>query len=79
LITLRIVRGVTFKSILLFNCILVDCFESFIKKFKLNPCNYVSAPSLAWDVLLHKLKIKLDLLTDLDMFLIIKNNIRGGI
>ena len=21
--------------------ILADCFESFIKKFKLNPCNYV--------------------------------------
>ena len=59
--------------------ILADCFESFTSKFKLNPCNYVSAPSLAWDVLLHKSKIELELLTDLNMFLMIKNNIRGGI
>jgi len=67
------------KYLLMDVYILADCFESFISKFKLNPCNYVSAPSLSWDVLLSKSKIELDLLTDLEMFLMIKNNIRGGI
>ena len=59
--------------------ILADCFEKFITVFPLNPCNYISAPSLSWDVLMYTSKETIDLITDLDMFYMLKNNIRGGI
>ena len=59
--------------------ILADCFEKFITFFPLNPCNYISAPSLSWDVLMYTSKETLDLIIDLDMFNMVKNNIRGGI
>lgn len=44
--------------------LLADVFETFRKlsldAYKLDPCNYVSSPSLAWDALLLKTGIVLD-------------------
>ena len=39
----------------------------------------MSAPGLAWQACLKKTKVKLELLTDIDMLLIVKKGIRGGI
>jgi len=41
--------------------------------------NNFSAPTLTWDVLLLNSQHELDLISDLHMFLIIKNNILCGI
>ena len=62
---------------------LADVFENFqnmcLKKYKLDPVHFLSAPGLTWKADLRKIKVKLDLLTDFDMLLMVQNGIRGGI
>ena len=40
---------------------------------------FLSASGLAWQTALKKNKVKLDLLTDIDMLLLVEKGIRGGI
>ena len=47
--------------------------------YKLNPAKFLSAPGLAWQAALKKTKVKLDLLTDIDILLMVEKGIRGGI
>ena len=62
---------------------MADVFENFrkmcLKIYHLNPAKFVSAPGLAWQALLRKPKVKLELLTDIDMLLMVKKEIRRGI
>ena len=46
---------------------------------KLDPTKFLSAPELAWQAALKETKVKLDLLTDIDMLLMVEKGIRGGI
>ena len=39
---------------------------------------FLSVPGLAWQAVLKKTKVKLDLLTDIDMLLMLEKGIRGG-
>jgi hypothetical protein len=66
---------------------LADVFESFrntsLEYYKLDPCNYVGTPSFAWDAMLlmttiEKQMLKLELITDIDMYLMLEKGIRGG-
>ena len=61
---------------------LADVFENFRKTtleyYKLEPCNYVGAPSLSWDAMLLMTGVELDLLKDSDMYLFFERGIRGG-
>ena len=63
--------------------LLVDVFESFRNKcieiYELDPAHLPSAPALAWQVCLKKAKIELELLTDIDMLLMVEKRISGGI
>ena len=58
-------------------------FENFrdklIKTYELDPLLFVSAPGLSWQACLKKTCVKLELLTDIDMLLMIEEGIRGGI
>ena len=60
--------------------LLADVFENFrnmcINLYELDPVKFLSAPGLAWQAALKKNKVKLDLLTDIDMLLM--KGIRGG-
>ena len=47
--------------------------------YGLDPAWYYSALGLAWDAALKITKVKLELLSDPDMFLTIESGIRGGI
>ena len=58
-------------------------FENFRKvcqeKYGLDPAHYYSAPGLSWDALLKKTGVELELLTNMDMHLMIERGMRGGI
>ena len=47
--------------------------------YKLDPCNYFTPPGLSWDAMLKMTEIKLELMTDIDMFQFIEKGLRGGI
>ena len=55
--------------------LLADVFEKFREKcieiYGLDPSYFYSAPGLAWQACLKKIKVKLKLLTDIDMLLMI--------
>ena len=63
--------------------LLADVFENFRKTcleyYKLDPCHYFTSPGLAWDAMLKMTKIKLELITNVDMYLFIEKGLRGGI
>ena len=62
--------------------LLADIFENFRKTclqyYKLDPCHYFSSPGLSWDAMLKMTKIKLELITDIDMYQFIEKGLRGG-
>ena len=62
---------------------LADVFENFRKMclqiYELDPVKFLSASGLAWQLVLKKIKVKLDLLTDIDMLLMVEKGIKGGI
>ena len=64
--------------------LLCDVFENFKNKcieiYELDLAHLLCAPGLAWQSSLKKTGIKLELITDVDMLLIVENGIiRGGI
>ena len=50
-----------------------------IEIYELDPDHFLSAPGLAWQVCLKKTKVELELLTDIDMLLMVEKGTRGGI
>ena len=63
--------------------LLADVFENFrdkcIEIYELDPAHFLSAPGLAWQACLKKTKVELELLTDIDMLLMVEKGTRGGI
>ena len=63
--------------------LLPDVSENFpnmyLKIYELDPARFLTAPGLAWEGVLKKKKVKLDLLTDIDMLLMVEKSIRCGI
>ena len=63
--------------------LLADVFEKFIdtclKFYKLDPCHYFSSPGLSWDAMLKMTGVKLEKISDIDMYLFIEKGLRGGI
>ena len=63
--------------------LLADVFENFrrtcLEYYKLDPCHYFTSPGLSWDAMLKMTGIKLELMTDIDMFQFIEKGMRGGI
>ena len=64
-------------------CLLADVFENFrntcLTYYKLDPTHYFSSPGLAWDAMLKMTKVKLDLITDIDMENMVQLGMRGGV
>ena len=63
--------------------LLANIFENFknmcIEIYEIDPAHLVSAPGLAQQACLKKIGVKLELLTDIDMSLMVEKGIRGGI
>ena len=60
-----------------------DVFDNFTKMcleiYQLHPVKFLSAPRVSWQAALKKFKVQLELLTDLDVLLMVEKGIRGGI
>ena len=63
--------------------LLADVFENFRrmcqKYYRLDPPHYFTSPGLSWDAMLKMTDIKLELMSDVDMFQFIEKGMRGGI
>ena len=63
--------------------LLTDVFENFRKTCmqycKLDPCHYFTSLGLSWDAMLKMTNIKLELMTDTDMFQFIEKGMHGGV
>lgn len=63
--------------------LLADVFNNFrrlsLNYYQLDPVHFFTAPDLSWNAGLKKTEIKLQLFTDIDMYLFIESGIRGGI
>ena len=63
--------------------LLADVFENFrdicLKNYGLDPVYYYTAPGLAWDACLKITGVNLELLSNIDMLLMIEKGIKGGI
>ena len=63
--------------------LLADVFKNFrkmcLKIYLLNPVKFLSAPGLAWQAALKHTEVKLELLTDIDMLLMVEKGIEEGI
>ena len=61
--------------------LLEDVLENFrkncLKVYHLDPVKYLLAPGLGWQAALKKTEVKLELLTDIDMLLMVEKGIRG--
>eukprot|EP00116_Pleurobrachia_bachei_P000372 sb/3460634/ len=62
---------------------LCDIFENFrdmcLNSHYLDPCHYVSLPAFAWDAMLRMTGVKLEVLTDIDMYTFVEQGLRGGV
>jgi len=63
--------------------LLAEVFENFrnsiYEQHRLNPLHFITLPSLAWASALKYTNVRLDLITDPDMYLMVENSMRGGI
>ena len=57
-----------------------DVFENFrnncLDIYELDPARFLTAPGLAWQTALKKTEVKLDLLTEINMLLMVEQGIR---
>ena len=71
------------NQILLMYLIKADVFENFrnicLEVYRLDHAKFLSGPALVWQAVLKKTKVKLNLLTNIDMLLMVEKGIRGGI
>ena len=63
--------------------LLADIFENFhllcMETYKLDPAHYYTSLGLSWDAMLKHTKINLQLIDDIDMYLLMESGLRGGI
>ena len=56
--------------------LLADVFENFrkmcLKIYRLDPVKFLSAPGLVWQAAFQKTEVKLELLTDIDILLMLE-------
>ena len=66
--------------LILYSLLLADIFHNFrkmcLKIYHLYLVKFASAPGLAWQAALKKTEVKLELLTDIDMLLMVQKGIR---
>ena len=60
--------------------LLADVFEKFIDTclefYGLDPCHYFSSPEMSWDAMLKMTGVKLEKISDIDMYLFIEKGMK---
>ena len=56
-----------------------NCRDKCIEIYKRDPTHFLSAPGLVWQAYLKKTKVESELLTNIDMLMMVEKGIRGGI
>ena len=64
---------------LLFANVFENFRNKYIEIYELDLAHFLSAPGLAWQAYLEKIEVKLELLTNVDMLLMVEKGITGGI
>ena len=63
--------------------LLTNVFENFrntcLQYYGLDPCHYFTSPGLSWDAMLKTTKVKLELMTDINMYQFIEKGMHGGV
>ena len=63
--------------------LLADAFEKFrynsIKKYGLCPSDDLSSAALRWDAMLNITEVKLEIISDLDMYIFFEKGMSGGV
>ena len=66
------------QSDTLFLAAVFDSFRNkYIEIYEFDPVHFLSVPGLAWQVCLKNTEVKLELLTNVDMLLMVEKGIRG--
>ena len=77
----KVWKGFEIKNLGVYHDLFVQ--ENFRNKcieiYELDPAHFLSAPGLAWQACFKKTNVKLELLTDIDMLLVVEKGIRVGI
>ena len=50
-----------------------------LEKYGLCPTHYLGAPVQSWDAMFSMIKVKLDLISDIEMYLFFEKRTRGGV
>ena len=67
------------KAIHYFQQMYLRTFEIYLRIYEFDPARFLTAPGLAWKAALKKIKLKLNLLSNINMLLMVEKDIRGGI
>ena len=63
--------------------LLTNVFENFrntcMQYYGLDPCHYFTSPGLSWDAMLKMTKVKLELMTNVNMYQFIEKGMHGGL
>ena len=67
------------KDVLLLADVFQKFIDTYLKFYKLDPCHYFSSPGLIWDAILKMTGVKLEKISNIDMYLFIEKGLRAGI
>lgn len=60
-------------------CVSEEFRNVCMKQYNLDPAHFHGAPGLSWSAYLKMTQLKLELLTNIDMVLVIEKGVRGGV
>ena len=68
------------KDVLLLADVIIEKFiETCLKFYGLDPCHYFSSPGLSWDAMLKLTDVKLEKISDTNIYLFIEKGLKGRI
>ena len=68
------------KDVLLLADVIIEKFiDTCLKFYGLDPCHYFSSPGLSWDAMLKLTDVKLEKISDTNIYLFIEKGLKGRI